>query len=267
MRLTGLFTTVRRNRAQSRVFTKLMGETRTRTPSAPRRAHALAFAALCAVMVAAVAIPMAVASRAKVIGHTKHTPNPACPKSCSAIGKVTGFMTEADGKKGLFRIPKDGTIVGWAIDLGKPTKHDRNFFGELFRNKDFGEHPSGGIAILKRQSHHNYKLVKQSPMIDLKQTLGRKQIFTLNKPLRVRKGQVVALTVPTWASNFGINLNTDQNAWRASRKPSRCNVGRKHLANVKASRPQKKPGSIRKYGCLYRGTRLLYWAYFVPKGK
>ena len=32
--------------------------------------------------------------------------------------------------------------------------------------------------------------------------LGRKEIFTLDKPLRIRKGQTVALTVPTWASNF-----------------------------------------------------------------
>jgi hypothetical protein len=250
------------------VFTNPMGETRTTTPTGKRRAaYALAFAALCAALVTAIAIPSAGASRAKVIGHTKHTPNPACPKSCAAIGKVTGFMTKADGKKRPFRIAEDGTIVAWAIDLGRPSKSDRNFFGDLFHKKKFGTHASGGIGILKRKDDHHYKLVKTSPMVDLQQSLGRKEIITLDKPLRVKKGQVVALTVPTWASAFAVNLNTDKNAWRASRKPSRCNVGRKHLNNVKASRPQKKPRSIRKYGCVYTGTRLLYWAYFVPARK
>lgn len=249
-----------------------MGETRPTTPTAKRRAtYALAFAALCAALVATISISSAGASRAKVIGHTKHTPNPSCTKNpnapCSAIGKVTGFMTKADGKKRPFRISEDGAIVAWAIDLGKPSKESRNFFGDLFHKKRYGSHATGGIGILKRKDDHNYKLVKASPIVDLQQSLGRKEIFTLKKPLRVQKGQVVALTVPTWASNFALNLNPDKNAWRASRKPAHCNVSRKHLKNVKRSRPQTDPGSIRKYGCVYTGTRLLYWAYFVPKKK
>ncbi len=246
-----------------------MGETRPTIPTAARRAaHALGFALLCAALVVTVAISSAGASRAKVIGHTKQTPNASCSKDpdkpCSAIGKVTGFMTKADGKKRPFRVREDGTIVAWAIDLGKPTKESRQFFGKLFHKKGFGTHPSGGIGILKRKDDHNYKLIKASPAVDLQQSLGRKEIFTLKKPLRVKKGEVVALTVPTWASAFAINLNPNENAWRASRKRSRCNVGRGHLDNVKASRPQRDPGSTRKYACLYRGTRILYWAYFVP---
>jgi hypothetical protein len=254
------------------VFTRPMGDTRTGTPSARRRAaYALAFAALCATLVAAIVIPSAGASKAKVIGQTKHTPNPSCPAKktggCSAIGSVTGFMSRADGERAPFHVFKDGSIVAWAIDVSKPSKDERNVFQTLFHNKAFGGHPSARISVLKSQGHHKYKLVHESPPVDLNSTLGRKQIFTLNKPLRVRKGQVIALTTPTWATAFAAPLNQSDNRWRASRNKKRCNVDKDHMRNIKASRPHQKLGSTRPYACKYSGARLVYWAYFVPRKK
>lgn len=250
-----------------------MGETRTPTRTARRRAvYALAFAALCATLIAAVAIPSAGASKAKVIGQTKNTPNPSCPAKktggCSVMGSVTGFMTKADGEKGPFHVFKDGTIVAWAIDLSRPSKSERSDFISLFKNKTFGGHPSGRISVLKGQGHHKFKLVKQSAAIDLNNALGRKEVFTLNKPLRVRKGQVIAMTTPTWVSNFafGGNVSSKGNQWRASRSKKRCNVTHSR-PNIEASKPQQKVGGTRRYACKYTGARLLYWAYFVPNRK
>lgn len=245
--------------------------TTTRNPRR-RAAHALVFAALCAVLVAVFGISSAGATRAKVIGKTKHTPNPSCPAKktggCSVIGSVTGFMTKADGEKGPFHVFKDGTIVAWAIDLSKPSKNERKDFVTLFKNKTFGGHPSARISVLKSQGHHKFKLIRESEAIDLNNSMGRKQLFTLNKPLNVRKGQVIALTAPTWASAFafGNNVSAKGDQWRASRSKKRCNVSHSR-PNIEASKPQQKVGGTRRYACKYTGARLLYWAYFVPKQK
>lgn len=250
-----------------------MNDTKTGTINLKRRlGFAVAFAALCAALVAVIAIPSADAINAKVMGRTKHTPKPTCPAKrthgqCSVIGSVTGYMIRADGKKHPFHVFKDGAIVAWAIDLSKPDKDERNVFEGLFHNDTFGAHPSARISVIKAKSHKKYKLVKQSPAIDLKRFLGRKQIFTLNKPLRVRKGQVIALSTPTWASAFALPGSPKDNQWRASRQPRKCNTDKDHRDNITASRPQQKVGSQRKYGCVYTGARLTYWAYFVPKKK
>jgi len=250
-----------------------MSDVRTTNPNLRRRlAYALGFAALCAVLVAVVSLPSADAITAKVIGRTKQTPNPSCPAknsrdACSAIGSVTGYMTKAAGKKHPFHVFKNGSIVAWAIDLSRPNKEERNVFATLFSNDAFGKHASARIAVLKAKAHHKYKLVKQSPALDLQRFLGRKQIFTLDKPLRVRKGQVVALTVPTWTSNFALPVSQKDNEWRSSRRKGKCNVDKDHQGNIKDSRPQQKVGSERRYDCVYNGGRLLYWAYFVPNKK
>jgi hypothetical protein len=262
-----------RNRTGPRSVLASMGDTKTTSTDLKRRlGYALAFAALCAVLVAVIGIPSADAINAKVIGQTKRSPKPSCPArnqadECSAIGSVTGFMTKADGKNHPFHVFKDGKIVAWAIDLSKPSKSERNVFAGLFENRAFGRHPSARISVLKAKSRRKYKLVKQSPALDLKRVLGRKQIFTLNKPLAVRRGQVIALTTSTWATAFALPVSSSENQWRASRRKSRCNVSKDHPANIKASRPQQKVGSLRPYACRYSGGRLLYWAYFVPNKK
>src|SRR5919198_6446632 len=93
----------KRNPARRAVFTDSM--TGTTRPVTGRRAgarHRLAFGGLCGLLLAltvAIAVP-AGATSARVIGKTKHTPSPDCPKTpCNAIGSVTGFQLAADGKK------------------------------------------------------------------------------------------------------------------------------------------------------------------------
>lgn len=262
------------------MLTNPMGETRTTTRNPRRRAaYALVFAALCASLVTAIAIPSAGASKAKVIGHTKHTPPPACPnkkhpKRCLGIGRVTGFMKVADGKKNPFRVPRDGKLVAWAVDASRPTKEQKNVFGELFENKKFGKKPTGRIAVLKHTGKLSYKLLRQSPTVDLSSVLGQKTIITLKKPLTVRKGNLVAFTSPTWTPNFQQrHLSDKDDRWRASRKRSNCSpkgnppTSRQIHRFARNSHPQQKVGSTRDYECLYTHGRILYWAYYVPNKK
>jgi hypothetical protein len=224
---------------------------------------------VCAALIAIAAVSVAGAKDAKVLGKTKHTPGPSCPKSCQGIGRVTGFMRVSDGEKLPFRVRKNGKLVAFALDLSRPTKNQRNFFGTIFRGKKFGKDPSARIAVIKQDKRRRtYKLLRQSPAINLAGALGRKVIFTLDEPLRIRKGQIAALTVPSWVSNFHHwQRNVQENQWRGSRSKKKCSPPSSRESAVRRwardSKSQQKVGSHRTYGCDYTGGRLLYWAYFV----
>lgn len=207
------------------------------------------------------------ARSAEILGHTKKTPKPLCPNkkntdNCKGTGSVTGFAIRADGKRGLYKAKEDGHIVGWSVDLSKPTKAQQEGFGELFRDSKWGTAPQAGIAILKKKGSKGsrYTLAKKSPILNLENSLGSKPVFTLEKPLRIQKGRVVGLTMPTWAPLYKDGLNANQNIWKASRKEGECGVD-----TVIEAKPHLRKGSTRTYGCKLSGERLLYWAYFVPE--
>jgi hypothetical protein len=240
-------------------------------------------AAVLSVVVAASAL----GERADVMGKTKRTPKPNCPgTSCEVNGQVTGFQRSVDGEKGLFRARKNGRIVAWGVDLSKPSKSERNFFGKLSATNAFGEKPTAGISILSRAGNERYRLVRKSPIMAMNNYYGESPIITLRDPLRIKKGQVVALTTISWLPNFAASIEggrriSRKNAWLGSRThkdfPRPANGGKKSCAippNVPDDRaakyffnhssPQKKVGSERKYGCEYTGARLMYYAYFQP---
>ncbi len=243
--------------------------------------------ALCAAaVVAAAGSENARAARASTLGKTKNTPAPQCPggkgnaaANCQAVGRLTAFQTKADGKKDPFVVPKSGHLVGWSIDLtGKPTKAENDVFGSLYKHKPFGEAQSARIAVLSQRKGTDYKLRSQGPATKLTDYVGEKPLFTLNDPLKVDKGDVVAITLPTWTGAFTICrkaskrktaqcplLGGKSNSWRASRSKKRCRVGTsgKQLQNLKKSKPHEKEGSTKSYGCAYDGARLLYWGYLT----
>src|SRR5919204_333515 len=105
------------------------------------------------------------------------------PAPRAVFGRVTGFQLVAGGTKRPFNVHKDGKIVAWALDLSKPTKDQRAFFGGLFKNAKFGKAPTARLAVIRHKGKDNYKLLKQSPTVNLTSSLGRREIFTLDKPL------------------------------------------------------------------------------------
>jgi hypothetical protein len=220
------------------------------------------------------------AARASTLGKTKSTPTSACPgRACEAVGRLTAFQTKADGKKDPFVAPKSGHLVAWSVDLeGKPNKSENNVSGGLYKHKPFGEDQSARIAVLTQRKGKKYRLRSQGPATKLTDYVGEKPIFTLDKALKMDKGDIVAITLPTWSSAFTIckkepkrkkgscpGLSAKGNAWRASRSKKRCVVGTtgKPLRNLKKSTPHEKEGKTKSYGCLYKGARLLYWGYYT----
>ena len=194
------------------------------------------------------------------LGKTKNTPKPACPKECQATGTVTAFQVAAAGEENPFKVPTDGHIVAWAVDLSKPVDSDIAAFNEKFEDKRFEGRAAARISVLKPLGRAKYKLTKQSPPVELQEHFDSQPIFTLRKPLKVSAGQRIALTLPTWAPLYVSGIDPQNNEWIASRDPGTC--GLNELLDAK---PQQKKGSIRPYGCRFEGERLLYWAYFVPE--
>ena len=233
----------------------------TRTDRPGRALVALALGVLgaaCLLALLATGPERAGAAQAKLLGKTKNTPKPDCPKSpCQAVGSMTGFQSGASGSKRPYRVRKKGSIVAWSIDLSRPNQKQRKFFGNFYKTSEFGTAPTARLAILAQKGKGaSYKLRKQTPVSDLTNALGTTPIYTLKSPLSVREDNIVALTVPTWVSAFASDVS-GSNTWRASRAKGKCQSD----DDIKAGRPQTKVGGTRKYGCSYRGARLLYWAY------
>ena len=246
-----------------------------------RFATALGLGAL-AVLAVAVSASLAASSSktaAIVLGRTDETPRPNCPtpngdnvpadQRCQAMGRVTGFQISANGKHGPYKVRQPGRIVAWSVDLSRPSKDEQEFFAEVLEKSG---PPTARLSILKAKENQQFKLVKQSPVVELQPLLGNRPVFTLSDPLRVRPGLVVALTTPTWVSNLADAGADDSDAWRTSREPGQCGTETNDSAEeneadlTKRSRPQQKVGGVRTYACKYEGARILYRAFLAPKG-
>ena len=122
------------------------------------------------------------------------------------------------------RAPKTGKLVAWAVKLGKPNKTERNTFGspDFFGNKQYGKEPTARIGVLVPKKKGNYKLVRQSPTVQLGQATGEMHYITLNTPLKIKKGQILALTTPTWVPALG--HHRVRAAFELAREPRREEV-------------------------------------------
>nr|MDQ3726350.1 hypothetical protein [Actinomycetota bacterium] len=89
---------------------------------------------------------------------------------------------------------------------------------------------------------------------------GQTVKFSAN--LKVEKGDIVGLTIPTWAPVFAQRLD-QENVWRASRMPGTCD----NQTMIRQGEPQEKVGRRATYGCKYTGARLLYTATLVEGGR
>ena len=185
---------------------------------------------------------------------------PACPEACQAIGKMTGFQQQIGKTKNPFRVPSAGMLVAWSIKLAAPNQTQMDFFKNFF-----GGPPEARISVLKpiqkqvKAGNPIYKLKSQSPVEDLTGYLGTTTTFTLQVPLKVNTGQIVALTSKTWVPAFAVNLAPDS-VWRASRGRDKCTKA----DDIQAGSAHETIGQDRGYFCQYKTARLLYSATFVP---
>ena len=193
-----------------------------------------------------------------VLGQTGNPPSPSCPGlPCQAIGSVTGFQVNNGQLMLPFNVPREGKITAWTLTLSQPDPKQRSFF-----NAFFGTPPEARLAILRRvpqTSPPRYSLVRQGAVKVLSPYLG--QTVRFGASVAVEPGDIVALTVPTWAPAFAQGLAAN-NSWRASRAAGKCT----NPTDVRQGLPQTRIGRRATYGCRYNTARLLYTAELTENG-
>lgn len=197
------------------------------------------------------AFPASAAAVTQELGKTDDVPEASCPEDCQAIGQVGGYqLRQGKGEKvNPYRVPSDGRVTSFTMTLGKPRTAQARFF-----RRTFGGPPRARISILRRDKKLRHRLVAQSEVFSLQRYLGKTKRFKLSRALAVKRGYIVALTVPTWAPAFAVELPKGV-GWRSSRDRRNCR-------NVRQQAAQERLGSLRTYGCYYRTARLLYTVAF-----
>jgi hypothetical protein len=206
-----------------------------------------------ALILALPAVAPATITEVGVIPPTTPETIPSCPASpCLAVSRTTGFQVKVGTNTTLVNAPKAGTVVAWTIQLGKPNATQVKFF-----NANEGGEAEAGIAILRAEKKPNltYKLIASSPMVKLQKYFGKTAQFPLERTIAVKKGDIVALTVPTWAPALALGFGKDT-SWRASREKKQC-------SSTSSQSTQTSIGAAVQYYCLYQTARLTYSATLI----
>jgi len=216
---------------------------------------AVAACALAALFASVGASATKVEKTTVILGQTSQTPDPSCPGDpCQAIGSTTGFQVSNGQAVNPFLVKHAGTIKSWTLTLAQPTPSERKYFNDFF-----GTPPEARLAILRRVPGTNpprYPLRANGAIKVLSPYLGQTVKFGSN--LKVKKNDIVAISVPTWAPAFAQEL-APNNVWRASRAPDAC----AKQVDLRQGEPQEKVGRNATYGCKYTTARLLYTATLV----
>ena len=216
-------------------------------------------AAICCALGLALAVPAGSSATLTEVGviptatTTAPPTAPSCPASpCLAVSRTTGFQVKVTTTHNPLSSPRSGTIVAWTIVLGKPSAAQVSFF-----NANEGGPSEAGLAILRAQAKPNltYKLIAQRPMVKLEPYFGKSAQFPLESTIPVKKGDIVALTVPTWAPALALGFGKDT-SWRASRAKSQC-------TSTSTQTTQTTIGASTQYYCLYQTARLTYSATLI----
>ncbi len=150
-------------------------------------------------------------------------------------------------------MPRTGTIVAWTITLGKPNATQIKFF-----NANEGGVAEAAIAILRAaaETEPDLQADRAEPAREARsRTSARPPSSRSKRTINVKKGDVVALTVPSWAPALALGFGNDT-SWRASRPKSQCTSTSAQTAHTQV-------GTAVQYFCLYQTARLTYSATLI----
>ena len=177
---------------------------------------------------------------------------------CVAAVRMTGYQGRSSGgPKNPYYIRRDGNLIAFTVRLAKPTAEEIKFFED-----NFGTPSTARISVLRRgttrKTRLDHRLINQSDTFELDRYFGSKPTFVFDKPIPVKKGNWIAITVPTWAPLLSTNL-ARTNWWRSSRAKGSCEPPKSLKQFAMEDLRQ-----VNQFGCTYHGARLLYTVTYVP---
>ncbi len=211
---------------------------------------------LVAAALASAVLPAVASAKITEMGAMPDALRGSCPgiasdeQSCQALTKTTAYQAKIGPDRELYQAPADGRIVAWTVALGNTSKSQIAFF-----EKNYGGPAQAAIVVLDAGKKLSRTVVAKGPIMTLNDYIGQSVQFPLINTLPIKKGQYVALTVPTWAPVMQLGLGADT-SWRSSRNASGCGDVTVQFALL-GSRTNAA------FRCLYKGVRLTYSATFI----
>jgi hypothetical protein len=178
------------------------------------------------------------------------------------LTRTTAVQSISDSVVNPTTVKSAGWIVAFTVGLSQlssVSKTEISFLHEL--DTAYGGTPQLALTVLKPGANNQYTVEAQSATYHLIPFLGQVLSEPLSSPpnfttftaLPVKAGDVIALTVPTWAPVLSYNLNATAFAYRQSRS-----TGCKSAAATETA--QTTIGETQGYLCSYTGTRVEYSA-------
>jgi hypothetical protein len=214
-------------------------------------------------------VPGSAAAKIVELGQTS-TPiaAPQCPKGTTTsncrivLERTTAIQTTSDGVKNPTVVKKNGWIVSFTVglsNLSPKASIERSLIHTL--DNGYGGTPQLALTVLKPGPKNKYTVAAESPMFHvipflgsvLDEPLSLPPNFTQFTALPVKAGEVIGLTVPTWAPVLTYNLNNSKFGYRQSRKANCNNAAAGQTAQLAV-------GAHTQYVCAYSGARVEYSA-------
>lgn len=218
---------------------------------------------------AAAWLPTAASAQVVELGQTT-TPvaAPSCPKGTApaqcfiVLPQTTAFQTASDGVANPVRVTKAGWIVAFTVGLSRLSTNAKTELSYIHGlDQQHGGVPMVALTVLKPGPSNTYTVAEQTgdyhliPFLGqvLQEPLSLPPAFSTFTALPVKPGDVVALTVPTWAPVLAYNLTASKFTYRQSRRANCKNAPAGQTAQTTV-------GASARYLCSYTGTRVEYSA-------
>jgi hypothetical protein len=216
----------------------------------------------------AVVGPAAASARIVVLGQTSPISAPSCPKGVTPancyiiLTRTTAVQSISDGVAYPTTVKRDGWLIDFTVglsNLSPDAATEKSFLHKL--DQHYGGTPQLAITVLRPGKGNRFKVVAVSGTFHLIPFLGQvleepfsmPPSFTTFTALPVKKGDVIGLSIPTWAPVLSYNLNAAKFAYRQSRQGNCANAAATETAQMTV-------GASTRYLCTYTGTRVEYSA-------
>lgn len=183
------------------------------------------------------------------LGSTPDSVTAACPDNCFVVTRTTALQVSSGTLKYPTTVPRDGRIVAFTLQLGSLSDKQIKFF-----DTTYGGTSRVMLTVLRGKPKRFFDVVATTGTFKIQPFFGTTVQFPLKTTLAVKKGDVIALTVPTWAPVLAVNL-PQENGWRASRATG--------CSDFTTQTAQMVLGNEAQYKCLYRTARVTYTATLI----